>query len=230
MPFTLPRWPDDFDKCCSASCLLLGVGSILRLYSFSCSAFIDRLDAPWPHNTTLEGAGHRNQTGKGHYQCRSHRALSQRSGSIFLWLHCEVASVPYYKQVKYQDTKGRSFCLGLEHLSTKHSSGMPVWLNAIGSCWLVGNALGLLGSACSTCRLWNKDFLLTMSKTGMLGMWSFHLKWWEDKDPRRLSQPGPSFLFVPFWGISPENMNSSISETWEAKIFHVLVFLLAGSC
>ena len=98
---------------------------------FSCSSFIDWLDAPWPHYTALESIGHRNETGEGHYQCRSHRAHSQRSGSIFLWLHCEVASVPYYKQVKYQSTegkKGRSFCMGLKHVSTQQNTGKPVSL------------------------------------------------------------------------------------------------------
>lgn len=89
----LPRWSDDLRVtliiCSSATRLLLRSSCEYPVASFfSCFSFIDWFDASWPHYTALESIGHRNETGEGHYQCRSHRAHSQWSGSIFLWLHC----------------------------------------------------------------------------------------------------------------------------------------------
>lgn len=97
------------------------------LHFFSCSSLTDRPDAPWPHHAAPEGVGHRNKAGEGHHQCRAHGAHPQWPGGLFLWLHCEVASVPHHKQVRSQPTEGKTGLYSHKRFSMQESNIPQTW-------------------------------------------------------------------------------------------------------
>lgn len=60
----------------------------------------DWLDASWCHHSAAAGAGHRDQTGEGHHQCRANRCGPQWAGGLLLRLHRQMAALAHHQQVR----------------------------------------------------------------------------------------------------------------------------------